>query len=73
MKIDLSGLTVLVTGASGGIGYEISSQCMKAGATLAVHYNSNQKRLSSLIKNANGKIMTKKKFSKPSKILNSTA
>lgn len=42
MRIDLSGMNILVTGASRGIGYAIAAHLGKAGATLAVHYNRNQ-------------------------------
>ena len=39
MYINLSGLTILVTGASRGIGKSISTRVAEAGATVAVHYN----------------------------------
>ena len=39
MYINLSGLTILVTGASRGIGKAISTRLAEAGATVAVHYN----------------------------------
>ncbi len=39
MYINLSGLTILVTGASRGIGKSISTRLAEAGATVAVHYN----------------------------------
>lgn len=41
MYINLSGLNVLVTGASKGIGKAIASKLAEAGATVAVHYNKN--------------------------------
>ncbi len=39
MKIDLSGKTILVTGASRGIGKGIAKGLANAGARVAVHYN----------------------------------
>ena len=39
MYINLSGLTILVTGSSRGIGKSISTRLAEAGATVAVHYN----------------------------------
>ncbi|MDA0874204.1 MAG: SDR family NAD(P)-dependent oxidoreductase, partial [Bacteroidetes bacterium] len=39
MRIDLTGQTILVTGASRGIGAEIARQLAGAGATVAVHYS----------------------------------
>jgi len=39
MYINLSGLTILVTGASRGIGKAISTRLAEAGATVAVHYH----------------------------------
>jgi len=40
-KIDLTGNTVLVTGASDGIGKGVASYVLEMGAQVAVHYNSN--------------------------------
>ena len=42
MQIDLSEKTVLVTGASRGIGRAIAEGCAGAGATVAVHYHQNR-------------------------------
>lgn len=41
MNIDLRGKTMLVTGASGGIGEAIVKALAKCKATIAVHYNKN--------------------------------
>ncbi len=41
MKIDLSGKTILVTGASRGIGKAIALALGKAGGRVAIHYNKN--------------------------------
>jgi len=44
MIVDLAGQTVLVTGASNGIGAEIARQLSKAGARIAVHYGTGLER-----------------------------
>jgi 3-oxoacyl-[acyl-carrier protein] reductase len=42
MQIDLSGKTVLITGASRGIGRAIALRMAEAGAKIIVHYNSDR-------------------------------
>ncbi len=48
MYVNLSGLNVLVTGASRGIGKAIASKLAEAGATVAVHYNKNVREAENL-------------------------
>lgn len=49
MYINLAGLTVLVTGASRGIGHAIASRLGEAGATIAAHYSSHRKGAEGLV------------------------
>ncbi len=44
MEISLKGQVILVTGGSRGIGAGITRQLLEAGATVAVHYNSNKEQ-----------------------------
>ena len=48
--IDLKGLTLLITGASQGIGKELAHYAMKMGACVAVHYNRHKKDAKALVK-----------------------
>ena len=41
MYINLSGLNILVTGSSRGIGKALATKLAEAGGTIAVHYNKN--------------------------------
>jgi len=50
MNIDLSGMHVLVTGASSGIGTAISRALALAGATVGVHYNRNAENAKALVR-----------------------
>ena len=54
MHIDLKGQTILVTGASRGIGREIARQLGASGATIAVHYSSSSDEAVSLCKEIGG-------------------
>lgn len=48
MEISLKGQVILVTGGSRGIGAGITWQLLEAGATVAVHYNSNRQQAEQL-------------------------
>jgi len=49
--IDLSDKTILLTGASKGIGKGVADYLMKMGARVAVHYNTNKDSAESLVSN----------------------
>ncbi|KAJ7716586.1 hypothetical protein DFH07DRAFT_862113 [Mycena maculata] len=49
MDLELEGMHVLVTGASGGIGIEIARLFLKQGASVTAHYNNNAGSLDALI------------------------
>lgn len=48
-NIDLSHTTILVTGASDGIGKGLAQYLLRMGARVAVHYNSNQTSAAALV------------------------
>lgn len=48
MYINLSGLTILVTGSSKGIGKAIATKLAEAGASVAIHYNKNVREAENL-------------------------
>jgi len=50
MNISLKGHTILVTGASRGIGRAIAKQLSDSGATVIIHFNKNRKEAESLHK-----------------------
>ncbi|MEW7292024.1 SDR family NAD(P)-dependent oxidoreductase [Aquimarina sp. 2304DJ70-9] len=49
IHIDLKGKTILVTGASNGMGKEVASFLMKMGARVAVHYGTNKTSADELV------------------------
>ena len=50
MKIDLTNNKILVTGANSGIGFSIANDLLKAGANVALHYNSNFNGIDKLLR-----------------------
>ncbi len=66
MYINLSGLNILVTGSSRGIGKALATKLAEAGATIAVHYNKNVREAENLAHIlGNGSKAFQADFSKP--------
>lgn len=49
MKQSLDNKTILITGASGGLGQAMAKQLASAGFTLVLHYHSNAEKISQLL------------------------
>ena len=54
MTIDFTGKTILVTGASGGIGRAIAQAFAKANGNVIIHYNSNKSGAKDTLKSLSG-------------------
>tara|TARA_B100001123_G_C15253077_1_gene1003537 strand:- start:926 stop:1666 length:741 start_codon:yes stop_codon:yes gene_type:complete len=54
MTIDFTGKTILVTGASGGIGRAIAQAFAKANGNVIIHYNSNNSGAKDTLKSLSG-------------------
>ncbi len=54
MTIDFTGKTILVTGASGGIGRAIAQAFAKANGNVIIHYNSNNSGAEDTLKSLSG-------------------
>ncbi len=66
--LDLSGNTVLVTGASSGIGAAISRKLAKAGAQVILHYGTDKSGVGALAAEIGAKHMVQCNLSKPRQI-----
>ncbi len=66
--LDLSGRTVLVTGASSGIGAVIARKLAGAGAQVILHYGTNKAGISSLADELGARHMVQCNLSKPRQI-----
>lgn len=66
--LDLTGRTVLVTGAGGGIGSSISRTLSSAGARVILHYNSSKLGVENLASDINAERAIKCDLSEPAKI-----
>jgi NAD(P)-dependent dehydrogenase (short-subunit alcohol dehydrogenase family) len=54
MNVDLTGLNVLVTGASRGIGRAIAEEMIKSGAKVGVHYHRKKDEAEEIVRGTNG-------------------
>lgn len=69
MQIDLRDKKIIVTGASSGIGFEIARSLIASGATVAIHYNSNETRAKQLLKSGNSSRLFKADLSSEAEVI----
>ena len=69
MQIDLRDKKIIVTGASSGIGFEIARSLIESGATVAIHYNSNETRAKQLLKSGNSSRLFKADLSLEAEVI----